>query len=150
MILDKCIEVDENDQIIGPISKLNAHKIESNSNYPKLHRAFSVFLYNDKNELLLQQRAFDKITFPDSNIDVLNGNIDGTKVAIQRKLFHELGIASNDIPIENMKYLTRIHYHAKDIDTYGENSDWGEHEIDYIIFIQTNRSINITPNKEED
>jgi isopentenyl-diphosphate delta-isomerase len=30
----------------------------------KLHRAFSVFLFNEKNELLLQQRAKEKITFP--------------------------------------------------------------------------------------
>lgn len=30
-----------------------------------LHRAFSVFLFNDKHELLLQQRADEKITFPE-------------------------------------------------------------------------------------
>jgi isopentenyl-diphosphate Delta-isomerase len=29
------------------------------------HRAFSVFLFNTKGELLLQQRATEKITFPD-------------------------------------------------------------------------------------
>jgi len=29
-----------------------------------LHRAFSVFLFNERNELLLQQRAASKITFP--------------------------------------------------------------------------------------
>lgn len=30
-----------------------------------LHRAFSVFLFDDQNRLLLQQRASEKITFPD-------------------------------------------------------------------------------------
>jgi isopentenyl-diphosphate delta-isomerase len=30
-----------------------------------LHRAFSVFLFDDQNRLLLQQRATEKITFPD-------------------------------------------------------------------------------------
>jgi len=30
-----------------------------------LHRAFSVFLFNTKGELLMQQRASEKITFPD-------------------------------------------------------------------------------------
>jgi isopentenyl-diphosphate Delta-isomerase len=30
-----------------------------------LHRAFSVFIFNSKGELLLQQRASEKITFPD-------------------------------------------------------------------------------------
>ena len=29
-----------------------------------LHRAFSVFLFDSKNRLLLQQRASEKITFP--------------------------------------------------------------------------------------
>lgn len=29
-----------------------------------LHRAFSVFLFDSKNRLLLQQRAAEKITFP--------------------------------------------------------------------------------------
>ena len=30
----------------------------------KLHRAFSVFLFNTKNELLMQQRSKEKILFP--------------------------------------------------------------------------------------
>lgn len=30
-----------------------------------LHRAFSVFLFDDRGRLLLQQRASSKITFPD-------------------------------------------------------------------------------------
>jgi isopentenyl-diphosphate delta-isomerase type 1 len=30
-----------------------------------LHRAFSVFLFNTKGEVLMQQRASEKITFPD-------------------------------------------------------------------------------------
>lgn len=30
-----------------------------------LHRAFSVFLFDSQNRLLLQQRASEKITFPD-------------------------------------------------------------------------------------
>jgi isopentenyl-diphosphate delta-isomerase len=31
-----------------------------------LHRAFSVFLFDKENKLLLQQRASEKITFPSS------------------------------------------------------------------------------------
>jgi isopentenyl-diphosphate delta-isomerase len=50
----KVILVDENDNEIGIEEKLRAH-IEG-----KLHRAFSIFLFNDKNEILLQQRAFSK------------------------------------------------------------------------------------------
>jgi isopentenyl-diphosphate delta-isomerase len=36
-----------------------------NINKGLLHRAFSVFLFNSENKLLLQQRANEKITFPD-------------------------------------------------------------------------------------
>ena len=36
-----------------------------NINKGMLHRAFSVFLFNSNGDLLLQQRASEKITFPD-------------------------------------------------------------------------------------
>ena len=37
----------------------------SNINKGALHRAFSVFLFNNEGKLLLQKRASEKITFPD-------------------------------------------------------------------------------------
>ena len=51
---DRIVKVDEHDNEIGEIEKLEAHKA------PILHRAFSVFIINDKNEMLIQQRAFNK------------------------------------------------------------------------------------------
>ena len=48
------ILVDENDNITGRCEKLSAHQCG------KLHRAFSIFILNSKNELLIQQRAFQK------------------------------------------------------------------------------------------
>ena len=56
---EMCILVNEQDTVLGPCSKKECHAGEG-----KLHRAFSVFLFNSKNELLLQQRSLDKITFP--------------------------------------------------------------------------------------
>lgn len=50
----KVILVDEQDNPIGEEEKLKAH-IDG-----KLHRAFSIFLFNEKNEMLLQQRALNK------------------------------------------------------------------------------------------
>jgi len=47
----KIILVDDNDKQIGTEEKLKAHK------EGKLHRAFSIFIFNSKNELLLQKRA---------------------------------------------------------------------------------------------
>lgn len=102
-----------------------------------LHRAFSVFLFNDKNELLLQQRATEKITFPDMwtntccshplNLSTETGSnlpdsILGVKHAAQRKLDHELGIKKEQVPLEDFHFLTRIHYKAP------SDGQWAEHE----------------------
>ena len=58
----------------------------------------------------------------------------------------ELGI---DLPdTQNIKYLTRLHYWAADKVTHGENTTWGEHEIDYILFCKMN-DIRYNLNKEE-
>lgn len=61
---DECIVVDENDIIIGHDSKYNSHRFDQTNPNGILHRAFSVFLFNEDGNLLLQKRASDKITFP--------------------------------------------------------------------------------------
>ena len=48
------ILVDENDAPRGTMEKMEAHK------KGELHRAFSIFVFNSKGELLLQRRAMDK------------------------------------------------------------------------------------------
>lgn len=55
---EKVILVNENDEQIGLMPKMEAHEKSV------LHRAFSVFVFNDKNELMLQQRALDKYHSP--------------------------------------------------------------------------------------
>eukprot|EP00959_Pyramimonas_sp_CCMP1952_P182178 3809178-Pyramimonas_sp.AAC.1 len=64
MLKDECIVVDDNDNVVGNNNKYNCHKFLKEQPTGILHRAFSVFLFNEKGELLLQQRASDKITFP--------------------------------------------------------------------------------------
>lgn len=68
--------------------------------------------------------------------DVKDGSVPGVKNAAVRKLDHELGIAAEDVPVHAFKFLTRIHYYAADVVTHGPNAPWGEHEIDYILFIK--------------
>jgi len=48
------ILVDEQDQQLGVMEKMEAHR------KGLLHRAFSVFIFNDKGEMLLQQRSMNK------------------------------------------------------------------------------------------
>ena len=55
---EKVILVDRNDNPIGLMDKLEAHE------KALLHRAFSVFILNDNNELMLQQRAQHKYHSP--------------------------------------------------------------------------------------
>ncbi len=55
---DKVILVNELDQEIGEKDKMKAH-LDGD-----LHRAFSIFVFNSKNELLLQKRALEKYHSP--------------------------------------------------------------------------------------
>ncbi len=52
--MKEVILVNEFDEPIGVMEKLEAHQ------KGLLHRAFSIFIFNDSNELMLQRRAFDK------------------------------------------------------------------------------------------
>ena len=52
------ILVDENDLETGIMEKMKAHR------EAVLHRAFSVFIFNQRGELMLQQRAFSKYHSP--------------------------------------------------------------------------------------
>ncbi|KAM0323494.1 hypothetical protein ACHAQA_008774 [Verticillium albo-atrum] len=150
-----CIVLDENDLPIGNASKKACH-LMTNIDKGLLHRAFSVFLFDDQNRLLLQQRASEKITFPDMWTNTccshplgipgegganLVDAVAGVKRAAQRKLEHELGIPIEQVPTELFKFLTRIHYKAP------SDGKWGEHEIDYILFIKTNVTLDINKNE---
>jgi isopentenyl-diphosphate Delta-isomerase len=117
-----------------------------NINKGLLHRAFSLFLFNPKTKkLLMQQRATEKITFPDQWTNTccshplhttselgydLPTSIAGVKRAAQRKLYHELGIQAKQVPVEEMTFLTRIHY----LSPSGQGL-WGEHESSFIIYV---------------
>ncbi|EPX73439.1 isopentenyl-diphosphate delta-isomerase Idi1 [Schizosaccharomyces octosporus yFS286] len=150
-----CIVVDENDKPVRSGSKKECHLME-NINTGLLHRAFSMFLFDNENRLLLQQRAAEKITFPSlwtntccsHPLDVasergseLDEAISGVKSAAQRKLLHELGIKAEYIPKDKYQFLTRIHYLAPSIEK------WGEHEIDYILFYKGQVELDINPNE---
>ena len=109
-----------------------------------LHRAFSVFLFDSDNRLLLQQRASEKITFPDMWTNTccshplgvpgetgsdLAASVQGAKRAAQRKLDQELGIKAEQVPLNDFRFLTRIHYKAP------SDGKWGEHESKTPLFI---------------
>ncbi|KAH0558500.1 isopentenyl-diphosphate delta-isomerase idi1 [Trichoglossum hirsutum] len=153
-----CIVLDENDNPIGSASKKVCHLMD-NIDRGLLHRAFSVFLFDSENRLLLQQRADEKITFPGMWTNTccshplgipgetgaeIDAAVQGVRRAAQRKLNHELGIKPAQVPLEKFDFLTRIHYKAP------SDGKWGEHEIDYILFIKADVSLDVNPNEVKD
>lgn len=52
--MNHVVLVDGNDHVLGTMEKLQAHQLGL------LHRAFSVFIFNSKNELLIHKRAEGK------------------------------------------------------------------------------------------
>ncbi|XP_075406251.1 isopentenyl-diphosphate Delta-isomerase 1 [Tenrec ecaudatus] len=153
LLAEMCILIDENDNKIGAETKKNCHLNENIEKKGLLHRAFSVFLFNTENKLLLQQRSDAKITFPGyftntccshplSNPGELEENdAIGVRRAAQRRLKAELGIPTEEVLPEDINYLTRIHYKAQ------SDGIWGEHEIDYILFVRKNVTLDPDPNE---
>ncbi|MGB0365128.1 MAG: isopentenyl-diphosphate delta-isomerase [Candidatus Poseidoniaceae archaeon] len=148
MMAEAVLQVDENDVVVGPISKADSH-YQSGS----LHRAFSVLLFNSDGKLLLQQRAHDKITFPSvwansccshplaSAEEMEENDALGVKVAAIRKLDQELGIAPDSIDINDFHFITKMRYSAR------MNADWIEREIDHILMIQADVELDPNPNE---
>ncbi|XP_021896057.1 isopentenyl-diphosphate Delta-isomerase I [Carica papaya] len=153
MFEDECILVDENDHVVGHDTKYNCHLMEKIESENLLHRAFSVFLFNSKYELLLQQRSATKVTFPlvwtntccshplYRESELIEENALGVRNAAQRKLLDELGIPAVDVPVDQFTPLGRMLYKAP------SDGKWGEHELDYLLFIV--RDVNVNPNPDE-
>nr|QYB23559.1 isopentenyl-diphosphate Delta-isomerase I [Oliveria decumbens] len=153
MFDDECILVDENDRVVGHENKYNCHLMENIESKNLLHRAFSVFLFNSKYELLLQQRSATKVTFPlvwtntccshplYRESELIEEKALGARNAAQRKLLDELGIPAEDVPVDQFLPVGRMLYKAP------SDGKWGEHELDYLLFIV--RDVNVNPNPDE-
>lgn len=153
LLNERCIVVDRDDRVLGSETKKNCH-LMSNINKGLLHRAFSVIIFNSKNECLLTQRSDEKITFPGyytnaccshplfTEEELEERDQLGVKRAAQRRLQIELGIDPKDVPVEDMTFLTRFLYKAA-----SSNALWGEHEVDYAIVIHKDLELDPRPNE---
>jgi len=115
---EKVILVNELDQQIGLMPKLEAHEKAI------LHRAFSVFVLNNQNEIMLQQRAHQKYHSPllwtntccshqrDGETNIQAGN---------RRLFEEMGFNTD------LKELFHFIYKAP------FDNGLTEHELDHVM-----------------
>lgn len=171
MLKDECIVLNYLDEVVGHDNKYNCHKFVPGQPRGILHRAFSVMLFNSKGEMLLQQRAGSKITFPDvwtntccthplhgmspNEVDtaeqIATGKHVGVKHAAVRKLHHELGIPKEELEVKRFKFMTRVHYWAADVLSHGADAPWGEHEIDHLLLyrLEPGEELTLDPNPDE-
>lgn len=130
--MEEVILVDGNDEPIGKMEKMEAHYQAA------LHRAFSVFLFNEKGEMLLQQRAKQKYHSGGLWTNACCSHPrpgEETQAAASRRLQEEMGITT---PLQKIFDFT-----------YKAEFDNGltEHEFDHVF--TGSHSGAIKPNKEE-
>ncbi len=110
---EELILVDSNDQEIGYRSKAHCH-----DGAGVLHRAFSLFLFNDSGELLLQKRAESKRLWPDywSNSCCSHPRRgESMEIATMRRLSDELNIETE------LEHIYRFCYTAEFGEAGSEN-----------------------------
>lgn len=120
MTQENVILVDSNDNMIGSMEKYEAHE------KGLLHRAFSVFLFNDQDELLLQQRALSKYHCGGlwTNSCCSHQRLGETNVeAAKRRLMEELGITAMDLQ-DTFSFVYKAQF----------DNGLTEHEFDYVLF----------------
>lgn len=140
MLIDKkmkeelVILVNEKDEQIGLMPKMEAHE------KAVLHRAFSVFIFNDKNELMLQQRAAQKYHSPLlwTNTCCSHQRNGETNIeAGKRRLQEEMGFVCD------LEEVTSFIYKAP------FDNGLTEHELDHILIGHYNSEPKINSDEVE-
>ncbi len=129
------ILVDEFDNPLGTMEKMKAHA------GGELHRAFSVFIFNDDDELLLQQRALSKYHSPALWTNTCCSHPregEETKDAAHRRMMEEMGFDCEFEEAFSFTYLADV------------GSGLTEHEFDHVFIGRSNASPRINPEEVND
>ena len=135
MVEENVILVNRNDEQIGLMPKLEAHE------KAVLHRAFSVFVLNSKNEIMLQQRASQKYHSPLLWTNTCCSHQRDGETNIQagsRRLFEEMGFNTE------LKELFHFIYKAP------FDNGLTEHELDHVMIGYYDDAPNINREEVED
>jgi isopentenyl-diphosphate delta-isomerase len=118
-LLDQVVLVDETDHPIGTMDKVAAHRGQA-----KLHRAISVYVFNDQGEVLIQQRSAEKIVGAGQWANTCCGNVrpgESYLECAQRRLKEELGFGGIEL-----KPVYKFIYHVQC------NTEFSEREMDQV------------------
>jgi len=112
------ILVDEDDIQLGIMEKMEAHQ------KALLHRAFSIFIFNQEGEMLLQRRALEKYHSPGLWTNTCCSHpLPGEDLldAAHRRLREEMGMETSLAPLFSFIYRAEL------------ENDLVEHELDHVL-----------------
>jgi isopentenyl-diphosphate delta-isomerase len=127
---EKVILVNDKNEQIGLMPKMEAHE------KAVLHRAFSVFIFNNKNELMLQQRALDKYHSPGLWTNTCCSHQRDGETNIQagkRRLQEEMGFVTE--LQESISFIYKAPF----------DNGLTEHEFDHVLLGKFNGTPIINP-----
>ncbi len=134
--LDKVILVNEQDEVVGQLDKVAAHLGSG-----QLHRACSVFLFNQDGELLVQRRSRFKIVAARQWGNTICGNVrpgENYRECAIRRLREELGVTGVELE-EIGKFQYEVEF---------ENG-FSEREIDTVFAQKVDSSLKLNLNPSE-
>lgn len=134
-MIEEVILVNEDDIEVGVMEKMEAHR------KGLLHRAFSVFVFNSKGELLLQQRAFSKYHSPGLWTNTCCSHPrkgESVEESAHRRLREEMGIQCELSILGHFLYKAEL------------DKGLTEHEYDYILKGVSDELPEINPGEVQD
>ncbi len=134
-MMQEVILVDEQDRVQGFMEKMEAHE------KGVLHRAFSVFIFNDKGEMLLQRRALSKYHSGGLWTNACCSHPqpgETTSVAARRRLTEEVGFTKDNEKVFDFVYRADF-----------ENG-LTEHEFDHVFIGHYSGSLHPNPDEVMD
>ena len=134
MMEEMVVLVSENDEVLGQMEKMAAHENGI------LHRAFSVFLFNDNGEMLLQKRAARKYHSPGqwTNAVCSHPRIQETFLeGAKRRMMEEMGIEAEIEEKFHFIYKAEV------------GNGLLEHELDRVFVGTYNGSFRLNPDEVE-
>lgn len=134
--MEKLVLVNKRDQVLGTAEKMSCHKRPG-----RLHRAFSAFVLDEKNRILLTQRSRLKPLWPLYWENTCSSHPklgESYTQAGERRLQEELGFTTR------LGYLYKFYYQVD------YNQDFSEHEVCAVLVGRNSDKVTLNPKEVAD